>query len=147
MSEEYASEMFRKALEAMGNNQEFLALSLFEKAQIMAKDPLYLSSKALCVARVRRSFKEAIYLCRDALDIEPANPVHYLHLGRIMLLAGQKRKAIAAYRDGLKRGENPEIIAEMEKLGKRKAPVFKFLDRGHPLNRISGLMLSKIGMR
>ncbi len=147
MPEEYASEMFRKALEAMKNDQEYLALSLFEKARIKAKDPLYLSSKALCVAKVRKAFKEAIYLCRDALDIEPANPVHYLHLGRIMLLAGQKRKAIATFREGLKHGGNPEIIAEMEKLGSRKDPVFKFLDRSHPLNKISGLMLSKMGLR
>jgi predicted Zn-dependent protease len=147
MPEEYAREMFQKALEAMKNEQEYLALSLFEKARIMSKDPLYLSSKALCVAKVRRSFKEAIYLCRDALDAEPANPVHYLHLGKILLLAGQKSKAIKAFRDGLKHGGNPEIIAELEKLGLRKTPVFKFLARKHPLNKISGLLLSRIGLR
>ncbi len=100
MPEEYAREMFQKALEAMKNQQEYLALSLFEKAQIMARDPLYLSSKALCVAKVRKAFKEALYLCRDAMDAEPENPVHYLHLGRIMLLAGQKGKAITTFRDG-----------------------------------------------
>ncbi len=147
MPEEYAREMFQKALEAMRNEQEYLALSLFEKAQIMAKDPLYQSSKALCVAKVRKAFKEALYLCRDAMDVEPANPVHYLHLGKIMLLAGQKGKAVTTFRDGLKHGGNQEIIAELEKLGNRKAPVFKFLDRGHPLNKISGIMLSKLGLR
>ncbi len=147
MPDEYAREMFQKALEAMKNEQEYLALNLFEKAQNVGKDPLYLSSKALCVARVRRSFQEATHLCRDALESEQANPVHYLHLGKIFLLAGQKKKAIKAFRDGLKHGRNLEIIAELEKLGIRKTPVIKFLDRKHPLNRISGLLLSKMGLR
>ncbi len=147
MPEEYAREMFQKALEAMENEQEYLALSLFEKAQMLDDDPLYRSSKGLCVAKVRRSFKEALYLCRDALDTEPKNPVHYLHLGKILLLAGQKRKAIQTFREGLKQGGNAQIAAELEKLGLRKTPVFKFLARKHPLNKISGLLLAKIGLR
>ncbi len=147
MPEEYAREMFQKALHAMKNDQEYLALSLFEKAQLMDRDPLYQSSKALCAARVRRSFKEATYLCREAMHTEPANPVHYLHMGKILLLAGQKNKAIKAFREGLKHGGNPEIAAELEKLGLRKEPLFKFLERKHPLNKISGLLLSRLGLR
>ncbi len=147
MPEEYAREMFQKALEAIKNEQEYLALSLLDKAEIMAGDPLYLSSKALCVAKVRKSYKEALYLCRDALDTEPANPVHYLHLGKIMLLAGQKDKAIKTFREGMKHGRNPEIIHELEKLGIRKTPVFKFLARRHPLNKICGILLSRLGLR
>lgn len=147
MPEEYAREMFQKALVAMKNEQEYLALNLFEKAQCMDKDPLYLSSKALCVAKVRRSFQEATHLCLDAVESEPSNPVHYLHMGKILLLAGQKIKAIKAFRDGLKHGRNQEIIAELERLGIRKTPVIKFLSRKHPLNKISGLLLSRIGLR
>ncbi len=147
MPEEYACEMFRKALEAMNNNQQYLALNLFEKARIMDSDPLYRSAKALCVAMVRRSFSEAAHLCRDAIKSEPANPVHYLYMGKIFLLAGQKCKAIKVFQDGLKYGRNPELIAELEKLGMRKTPVFRFLPREHPLNKFSGLVLSRIGLR
>lgn len=147
MSEANAREMFEKALEAIADGQEYLALSYLEQARTMENDPLYLSSKALCVAKVRRSFKEATYLCRDALEIEPKNPVHYLNLGKIYLLAGQKRKALATFRDGLKHGKNAEIVAELEKLGERKPPFFTFLARKHPLNKYSGILLSKIGLR
>jgi Flp pilus assembly protein TadD len=147
MSDVHAREMFEKALEAISGGQEFLALSYFEQARTMENEPLYLSSKALCLAKVRRSFKEAIYLCRDALEIEPTNPVHYLNLGKIYLFAGQKKKALSTFRDGLKRGRNSAIVAELENLGVRKQPFFPFLTRTHPLNKYSGILLSKIGLR
>ncbi len=147
MSEEYAREMFEKALGAMSSDQLYLALNCFEQAQAMENDPLYLSSRALCVAKARRSFKEAVYLCRDALDREPANPVHYLNMGKIYLAAGQKQKALKSFREGLKHGGNSEITAEIGKLGSRKAPLFKFLDRRHPLNKYSGILLSTLGLR
>jgi tetratricopeptide (TPR) repeat protein len=147
MSEEYAREMFEKALGAMSNEQLYLALNCFEQAREMEKDPLYLSSRALCVAKARRSFKEAVYLCREALDKEPANPVHYLNMGKIYLVAGQKKRALKSFQEGLKHSENNEIIEEIGKLGFRKAPLFKFLDRKHPLNKYSGILLSMIGIR
>jgi predicted Zn-dependent protease len=134
-------------LGAMSNEQMHLALNCFDQAREMEKDPLYLSSRALCVARVHRSFKEAVYLCRDALDREPVNPVHYLNMGKIYLEAGQKNKAIKFFRDGLKHGGNSAITAEIVKLGFRKAPLFSFLDRKNPLNKYSGILLSMIGLR
>jgi tetratricopeptide (TPR) repeat protein len=147
MSEAHAREMFEKALEAISDGQEFLALSYFEQARTMENEPLYLSSKALCLAKVRRSFKEAIYLCRDALEIDPKNPAHYLNLGKIYLFAGQKKKALSTFRDGLRHGRNSAIVAELENLGVRRPPFFKFLGRKHPLNKYSGILLSKIGLR
>jgi tetratricopeptide (TPR) repeat protein len=147
MSEAKTREMFEKALEAIADGQEYLALSYFEQSLTMENEPLYLSSKALCVAKVRRSFKEAIYLCRDALEIEPTNPVHYLNLGKIYLLAKQKKKALSAFRDGMRHGRNQAIVAELEKLGVRKPPFFTFLARKHLLNKYSGILLSKIGLR
>ena len=147
MSEAKNREMFEKALEAIADGQEYLALTYIDQASTMENEPLYLSSKALCVAKVRRSFKEAIYLCRDALEFEPTNPVHHLNLGKIYLLAGQKKKALSTFYDGLKHGRNPSILSEMEKLGVRKSPFFSFLARRHPLNKYSGILLSKFGLR
>jgi tetratricopeptide (TPR) repeat protein len=115
MSEEYAREMFEKALGVMSSEQLYLALNCFEQAR--------------------------------AMDKEPANPVHYLNMGKIYLAAGQKQKALKSFREGLKHGGNSEITAEIRKPGFRKAPLFKFLDRKHPLNKHSGILLSMLGIR
>lgn len=147
MSEEYAREMLNKALDAIAQEQEYIALALLEQARSLENEPVYLSAKALCVAKVRRAFKEATYLCREALELEPANPVHYLNLGKIYLLAGQKKKAMQVFRTGLKYGRNAEIAAQLDRLGLRRPPIFRFLSRNHPLNKYFGILLTKVGMR
>lgn len=147
MSEEYVREMFGKALDALSHGQFYLAMNCFDQARELAADPLYLSHRALCMARLRRSFDDALSLCRQALDRDPANTVHYLNMGKICLAAGLKQQAIKYFRDGLRHGQSDEIAAEIEKLGNRKAPVFKFLDRRHPLNKYGGMVLSLMGIR
>jgi len=68
-------------------------------------------------------------------------------MGRILLLAGRRDRAIMVFRQGLKASPNPRIISELKKLGLRKPPVFANLDRQHLLNRVSGKVLSKLGLR
>jgi len=147
MPETYAWEMFSKGLEALERDQAFLALSCLEQAKPLRENPLYCSSLALCLAKTRNAHDEAESLCREAMNNDRGNPTHYLHLGRILMLAGEKKKAVKTFREGLKHGNDPRIIRELDNLGLRRPPIFPSLDRSHPLNKFGGLLMSRLGCR
>jgi hypothetical protein len=113
----------------------------------MEWSPVACSYLAYCRAKVKGSYREAILLARKALDADPGNPVHYGNLGRILLLAGEMVEGIAMLRQGLQRGEDIDILKELERLGIRKRPIFRNLPRHHPLNKYPGMLLSRLGMR
>lgn len=66
---------------------------------------------------------------------------HYLHLGRIYLLAGKKDFAIKAFRKGLKIRKDARIMEELRQLGIRRFPPFASLSRSHVVNRMAGKIL------
>lgn len=123
------------------------ALVCFEKAYKMENTPEVCSYYAFCLAKERGKFQVAFELCKDALDKEPSNPIHYLNLGRIYLLVNNKSEAIKVFREGLAMAQNEEIIEELKKLGIRKRPPIPFLKRSNPINKYLGLMLKRLGLR
>jgi Flp pilus assembly protein TadD len=139
--------LIRKGLAEIERGNTLMALVHFEDAARQEDSPLVRSHLAFCLAKERRQMNKAATLCNEALKEEPGNPVHYLNLGRIYLLAGQKKKAIQIWRRGLKLGHNPLITLELRKLGLRNPPVLQALGREHPLNKFLGKMLQKMGMR
>ncbi len=102
---------------------------------------------AFCQAKGEGRVSSAAKICRESIRREPNNSLHYLMLGRILLLAGEKNMAVKAFRQGLKASPNSKIIAELKTLGLRKPALFKNLDRSHPLNRYLGRFLSTLGVR
>ena len=147
MANEEAEQLLAKGLEALDNDREYLALICFQQAIRLEWTPLACSSLAFCMAKVKRNYREAIQLARKALDLEPANPIHYKNLGRIYLLAGENEQGIRMLRQGMQYGEQVSIVEELEKLGIRKPPIFKGLPRSHPLNKYTGLFLAWLGLR
>jgi tetratricopeptide (TPR) repeat protein len=142
-----AEEFFEKGLHALSNGHVYLALVCFEQAANLVKSPLYCSHLAFCLAKARGQYREAIDLCSEVLEKEPDKPVHYLNLGRIYLLAGEREKALQILRNGLQYDKNNEILRELEILGMRKQPVFPALKRENPLNKYCGILLKKLGYR
>ncbi|WP_298267606.1 tetratricopeptide repeat protein [Geobacter sp.] len=142
-----AAEWFSKGLEALGHDHVYLARTCFERAAEMDLTPKSCSYLALCQAKTRGKFDDAIELARHSIEGEPENTVHYLNLGRIYLLAGKRREAIDTFREGMKHGRNEEIVAELEKVGLRKPPPIPSLPRSHPLNKYLGIVLARLGLR
>jgi Flp pilus assembly protein TadD len=147
MPDRELNNLLRKGLAEIERGNTMLALIHFEDAAKLDDSPMVRSHLAFCLAREHRQMQKAAALCNGALKEEPGNPAHYLNLGRIYLLAGQKSRAIQAWRHGLKLGRHPQIAAELKRLGLRKPPVLESLDREHPLNKHLGLFLQKIGLR
>jgi len=123
------------------------ALGHFEK--VMAEDPTSLCASyyAYCMAKERGHVKKGIELCRESLEKEANNPVHYLNLARIYLLGQNKGDALTALREGMLQAPDPDIAALLEVIGVRKPPVVPSLHRDHPINRYLGLFLSRLGLR
>ena len=140
-------ELLDEGLAAITRGNTAGALDCFEALLAEERLPQYLSPYGFCVARERGDYRRAISLCKEAIKLEPKNTNHFLYLGRIHLVAGQKKDAIRIFRMGLRHGNNPAIVAELNRLGERKSPLFPFLKRENPLNKYLGKVLTRIGLR
>lgn len=123
------------------------ALVHFEKAVSSGATPESMSYLGYCIAKERGQLSRGVNLCREALDKEPGNPVHYLNMAKILLLKKDVDGAVEELRAGASCGENEEIHNLLEEIGTRKPPVFSFLDRDHIINRYGGIVLSRLGLR
>lgn len=142
-----AEKLFTKGVEAIKIGNMVSALVYFEKATQLDNNPTNRSYLAFCIARERGQFKKAISLCEEALKEEPENPIHYLNLGRVYILTGQKTEAMRILREGLTHEENREIVAELIGLGMRKPPLLPILKRHNLLNKYLGIVLTRLGLR
>lgn len=146
MHEEY-SDKLQKSIQMAESG--LFDIAIVELNQILEKsdNPVAQSYKAYCAAHTYGNLREGIQTCKEMLKMNYLNPVHYLIMGRILLMSNQRAKAIHVFRKGLKVENDPLIIQELKNLGLRKKRVFTTLERSHPLNKVSGKVLSKLKMR
>jgi tetratricopeptide (TPR) repeat protein len=94
-----------------------------------------LSWYGVCVAMINKAYDHAIECCRVALERQPKNAVHYLNLGRIHVISGNRKKAVEAAEQGLAVAPHDvELIGFRQQLGVRARPTVPFLERAHPVN-------------
>jgi tetratricopeptide (TPR) repeat protein len=142
-----AEELYKTGMEALKSGNTGAALEFLENAVEVERNPLYCSSLALCLAKEKRNFKEAVSLCKEAIKKDPKNSIHFLNLGKIHILANQKKDALRILNMGLRYEENKEIITELQGFGRRRPPVIPFLERSNPLNKYLGKLLYKQRVR
>jgi tetratricopeptide (TPR) repeat protein len=147
MSFPEVEELSVKGADAIDKRNWLAALACFEKLVQLDENPVHSSYFAACIAKERGQFGKAVLLCRDAIEKEPDNPVHYLNLGRVYLFQGQRGEAVKTFREGLSRNMEPDIIEELNRLGMRKKPVIPFLSRDNPANKFLGKMLKMLRLR
>jgi hypothetical protein len=106
---------------------------------------LALSYLGYGVASVEGRIRDGIRYCRAGVDREIWQPEAHFNLARTYLLAGRLKSAIEAldYAIGLD-PDNLEMLELRVSLGMRRQPTFFFLDRGHPLNRITGRLRHRL---
>jgi tetratricopeptide (TPR) repeat protein len=129
----------------MGNVRS--ALGYFSAAAELDDSPLVKSYLGYCLAKEKGHFSHGVSLCREAILEDSANSDHYLNLGRIYLLSGNKKEALRIFRDGLLQEDNRGINEELKNLGRRKPPFLQFLPREHLMNRFLGILAGKCGFR
>lgn len=146
-AEDEAEREFELAREALHRDEAEDALPHLEKALELRDNPSWYSYVGYCIAKGRGEFKMAVDLCRMSIETEPGKPVHYLNLGKVHLAAGNKQKAHEAFRDGLEKGGDEEILHMLVALGMRNPPVIKLLSRSHPLNKFLGRLFYRHAQR
>jgi tetratricopeptide (TPR) repeat protein len=99
------------------------------------KDAAALSYFGLCVALMRKDFKNSIELCKRAINLEFYNGDHYANLARVYSAAGNRKKAVETAELGLKHAPEHEYLLEVRKsFGVRSTPAVPFLNRTNPIN-------------
>jgi len=114
---------------------------------LSGETPDMLSLCGFSLARDSRQFKKGAALCEKAIALDAQNTSHYLHLGRVHLLAGHKSLAIATFRRGLKIRKDNRLIHELQRIGIRKSPPFASLSRTNVLNIVTGKLLQLLNLR
>ena len=106
---------------------------------------LYLSYLGCAIARIHDQTKEARILCERAVKAEFYQPENWANLAEVMLLSGNRKEAIEAVQQGLKIDAQNERLQDVhEKLGRRRRPVLRFLDRRNPVNQLLGKLRSDL---
>lgn len=142
-----AQKEFDRAQLELDRNNVLAALACLERALGIWDDPLWHSRLGFCIAKQRGQLTLAIELCRNAIENDPANPLHYLFLGKVYLVAGNTLEALQALREGMILGGSPEIERILDAIGTRKSPVISFLSRDNPLNKYLGIIFARFGLR
>ncbi len=65
-----------QGVEALSKENHQVALDCLERAVKMRRTPMACSCLAYCLAKVRRNYSEAVPMAREALDLEPENPLY-----------------------------------------------------------------------
>lgn len=152
MSSRSAEMSFRKGLTALDQRRFLESLALFESAlnqEERTPNPAprmkYLSYYGLSLSLAAGRTQEAAEMCERALSVEFYNPDLYLNLARVYLAAGERRRAHRVICQGLRiEQRHPGLRAEVQKMGLRRKPLFRFLPRNHPLNRVTGRIAARM---
>ena len=67
---------------------------------LSGETPDMLSLCGFSLAKDSRQFKKGVALCEKAIALDPRNTDHYLHLGRVHLLAGHKPSPLPPFARG-----------------------------------------------
>ena len=114
---------------------------------LSGETPDMLSLCGFSLAKDSRQYKKGVALCEKAIALDFQNTNHYLHLGRVHLLAGHKARAIATFRKGLKIRKDNRLIHELQMIGIRKSPPFASLSRTNVLNIVTGKIMQILRLR
>jgi Flp pilus assembly protein TadD len=100
---------------------------------------LYYSYLGYGAANFEGERKDGLALCLHAVRVGREEPENYLNLARVYLLAGDRRRAVAAIQHGLKvDSRHPGLLEQRSSMGYRRKPVISFLSRDAWLNRFLG---------
>ncbi|HEX9777980.1 MAG TPA: tetratricopeptide repeat protein [Geopsychrobacteraceae bacterium] len=140
-------EQIREGVTEARKGNTLLARIHLQAALKKTRKPEVLAWYGYCLAKDKKSFGQAVTLCKEALQSAQNNSDIYLAIGKIYLLAGRKRTAISAFNKGLKMGRNEAIVQQLQHIGLRKTPVLSFLERDNSVNVYLGMLLSRLKLR
>ncbi|MBI3186563.1 MAG: hypothetical protein HYZ31_01675 [Gammaproteobacteria bacterium] len=96
------------------------------------------------IARALQGQKDGVMYCRSAVSEDIRDGDLYLNLARVEWFLNNRRNAVVALQNGLKKDARHEGLALMwQRIGERKRkPVF-FLPRGNLVNKMIGCLMRR----
>jgi Flp pilus assembly protein TadD len=131
---------FKQGLAFLRDNYAVKALPHMKRAVELEKNnPYYMSYLGVVMARSEAKWAEAERLCDSAVRMKRNQAQLYLNLAEVYAAAGRRDDAVEALQSGLKYARRDvRLNIALNKLTRRRPPVFSFLERRHPLNRQAG---------
>jgi tetratricopeptide (TPR) repeat protein len=147
-----AEEMFRQGLGNLKRRAYKEAAACFQQAIDLDREGSakptrmkYLSYLGLSLSMINGRSQEAVKLCQQAVRREFYDADMFCNMGIVYLRNRQRGLAFDAFERGLKlRPQHPRICAELERHDRRGQPMFGFLPRTHPVNRLAGRLRSRL---
>lgn len=141
-----AETAFRRGLQALDRKTYQEAITAFREAIEMervegSKNPCmkYVSYLGLALTYSQGRTDEGVKLCEQAVKREFFDPDVYCNLGIVSLRNRRKARAFEAFQKALNlRPGHVRTLDELERYERRGDPVFTFLPRSHPINRLAG---------
>lgn len=112
---------------------------LKEVVALAPGEALYQSYYGLSLVETGRDREGGVDLCRQSVRKLFYRVDPFINLARAYFLIGDRKRAVRALEKGsvLELGD-PIVEQLMSELGRRRKPVFPFLRRDHPINRVVG---------
>ena len=108
--------------------------------------PLHLSYCGLLTATVGGRKPEGRALCERALQFSADEPEAVINLARMYELSGANKRAVETLRRGLRQmPKQLNLLAEIQRLSPRQEPALSMVPRNNPINRMLGIVLTRIG--
>lgn len=124
------------------------ALDLDRERDRTRPDMRYLSYYGLSLAKAGLSTSTALEACRRAASTQALDPVLFLNLGRVYLIAGKRALAAKAFESGLRLAPDSRVLRnELAAIDQRRRPVLPALSRDHLFNRWLGRARATLGTR
>lgn len=142
MVETEAFREFKQGLTFLRNNYPSKALPHIQKAVDLEKNnPYYMSYLGVALVRSEKKWHEAERLCDSAVRMKRNQAQLYLNLAEVYTQSGRRDDAVEALESGLKYAhKDVRLNIALSKLIRRRAPLFGFLNRRHPLNKHLGML-------
>ena len=148
-----AERWFRLGAQLVREERYHEALSPLEQAlsySVESPDAPFLrtlrSHYGLTIAMTRGDVRRGRRLCEEAILRGPFDPHLYANLARLYLRAQRKDLAAQTVATALRLApEDRELTALAGRIGLRREPIFSFLERSHPLNRLVGKLRHRLG--
>ena len=125
----------------------FFQAAIDQERQEGNKNPRmkYVSYLGLSLVLANGKSEEGIRLCEQAVKREFFDPDLFCNLGIAYLRDRRKKQAFEAFQKGLNlKPGHRRIREELERYDKRSYPVFNFLPRTHPVNRLAGRLRHRL---
>lgn len=104
-----------------------------------------LSHYGLCVAVLEKQTRKGVEFCRMAINEQYFNSIHFVNLVRLYIIRGNRKAAVDALHEGLKRlPDDAALLQVREEIGYRDSPVVSFLPRANPINATLGKLRRKV---